>query len=161
MHRPGDCLGASWRGEAVARPLLVLGELIQSLPRDAAWFAVAVVRLVLRDDAHGDALGFKLSVGRGQLNAVEGRSGSGKTPLLTLLGGLKRPTAGRVWIADAEVTALGEDALVARDARVRELLALVGLGARARPRPDELSGSERQRVAITRAGKPATAAARR
>lgn len=39
----------------------------------------------------------------------------------------------------------------ARDARVTELLELVGLGARAGHRPYELSGGEQQRVAIARA----------
>ena len=38
-----------------------------------------------------------------------------------------------------------------RDRRVRELLDIVGLGARANHRPHEMSGGEQQRVAIARA----------
>ena len=39
----------------------------------------------------------------------------------------------------------------ARDARVRDLLSMVGLGDRMKHRPHELSGGEQQRVAIARA----------
>ncbi len=53
-----------------------------------------------------------LTVGRAQLLAVRGRSGSGKTTLLNLLGGLDRPTAGRVVVDGHEVSAMSEDALV-------------------------------------------------
>lgn len=39
---------------------------------------------------------------------VRGPSGSGKTTLLALLGCLSRPTAGRIWIHDTEVSGLSE-----------------------------------------------------
>ncbi|GGM23298.1 ABC transporter ATP-binding protein [Micromonospora sonchi] len=49
-----------------------------------------------------------LRAGRGELIAVRGRSGAGKTTLLNLIGGLDRPTSGRVWVAGREVTSAGE-----------------------------------------------------
>lgn len=47
----------------------------------------------------------------GKSVAVTGPSGSGKTSLLMLLGGLERPTAGRVQIAGQALDGLDEDAL--------------------------------------------------
>ena len=46
------------------------------------------------------------------LTVVHGRSGSGKTTLLNMIGGLDRPTTGRVVVAGIEVSALSEEALV-------------------------------------------------
>jgi putative ABC transport system ATP-binding protein len=149
---------------------------------------------VLRDYPSGDTTihalrGVSLAADPGELVAVRGRSGSGKTTFLNILGGLDHPTSGRVIIDGHEVSAMSEDELVevrrrsvafifqsfglvpilsaaenveiplrlvraeakGRDARVRELLELVGLGARAKHRPHELSGGEQQRVAIARA----------
>ena len=57
--------------------------------------------------------GIDLELERGRLIAVHGRSGSGKTTLLNMIGGLDTPTAGRVWVDGAEVTAMGEDELLA------------------------------------------------
>ncbi|MFI6820008.1 ABC transporter ATP-binding protein [Micromonospora sp. NPDC050187] len=45
------------------------------------------------------------TAGRGELVAVRGRSGSGKTTLLNLVGGLDRPTTGRIRVAGRDVTA--------------------------------------------------------
>ena len=147
-----------------------------------------------RDYPSGEGLmralrGVDLTVARGELVAIRGRSGSGKTTLLNLLGGLDRPTAGRVVVDGHEVSAMNERQLVEvrrrtvafifqafglvpilsaaenveiplrlvhadprlRDARVADLLELVGLGDRVRHRPHELSGGEQQRVAIARA----------
>jgi putative ABC transport system ATP-binding protein len=149
---------------------------------------------LVREYPSGDATiralrGIDLTASPGQLLAVRGRSGSGKTTLLNLLGGLDRPTSGRVLIDGVEISAMSEEQLVdirrrsvafifqsfglvpilsaaenveiplrlvraeprGRDARVRELLELVGLGGRAKHRPHELSGGEQQRVAIARA----------
>ena len=53
-----------------------------------------------------------LRVERGQLVAVRGRSGSGKTTLLNLIGGLDRPSAGRVRIDGSDVTTMDEAELV-------------------------------------------------
>jgi ABC-type lipoprotein export system ATPase subunit len=52
--------------------------------------------------------GVDLSVARGELVALRGRSGSGKTTLLNCIGGLDRPTSGKVWIEGREVTQLSE-----------------------------------------------------
>jgi putative ABC transport system ATP-binding protein len=49
---------------------------------------------------------------RGELVVVRGRSGAGKTTLLNLIGGLDRPTTGRVEVAGHDVTAATEDDLL-------------------------------------------------
>jgi putative ABC transport system ATP-binding protein len=56
--------------------------------------------------------GVDLRFAAGRLTVVHGRSGSGKTTLLNLLGGLDRPTSGRVWVDGAEISSLGENDLV-------------------------------------------------
>lgn len=56
-------------------------------------------------------VGADLEVRAGELVILRGPSGSGKTTLLNLLGGLDRPTAGRVWIGERELTQAGEDEL--------------------------------------------------
>ncbi|WP_461022917.1 ABC transporter ATP-binding protein [Thalassiella azotivora] len=57
--------------------------------------------------------GVDLTVDRGRLVVVRGRSGSGKTTLLNLLGGLDTPDGGSVRFDGQDLTALGEDGLVA------------------------------------------------
>jgi putative ABC transport system ATP-binding protein len=54
-----------------------------------------------------------LEVAPGELVVVTGRSGAGKTTLLNLLGGLDRPTSGRVLLGDDDLSSLDDDALAA------------------------------------------------
>lgn len=54
-----------------------------------------------------------LTIAAGERCAIVGPSGSGKTTLLALLAGLDLPSAGRLWLADQELTSLDEDARAA------------------------------------------------
>ncbi|MGB4503406.1 MAG: ABC transporter ATP-binding protein [Syntrophaceticus sp.] len=49
-----------------------------------------------------------LSVEKGSLLAIMGDSGSGKSTLLHILGGVDRPTSGRVFIQGTDITELSE-----------------------------------------------------
>ena len=55
--------------------------------------------------------GVSLEIGAGETVSLVGPSGSGKSTLMMVLGGLERPSAGRVWIDGNDFGALGEDAL--------------------------------------------------
>jgi putative ABC transport system ATP-binding protein len=119
------------------------------------------------------------SVRTGESVALWGRSGSGKTTILHVLGGLVAPTAGTVrWRGEPlstldvsaraqarregiayvfqgsnllpHFTAYENVAFTGAD-EADELLALVGLGAKLDALPSEMSGGEQQRVAIARA----------
>ncbi|MFK3982766.1 ABC transporter ATP-binding protein [Micromonospora sp. NPDC050397] len=72
---------------------------------------------VSRDYGSGDRVVHALRqvsfrIGQGELVAVRGRSGAGKTTLLNLIGGLDRPTTGRIFVAGREVTGAGEKGLL-------------------------------------------------
>ena len=55
--------------------------------------------------------GIDLELAAGESVSVVGPSGAGKTTLLMVVGGLERPTAGRVEVAGEDLAALDEDAL--------------------------------------------------
>jgi lipoprotein-releasing system ATP-binding protein len=130
-----------------------------------------------------------LTVERGEMLAIVGPSGIGKSTLLHLLGGLDRPDAGAIKVDDRDLTSMSNDELarfrnrkvgfvfqfhhllpeftamenvampgwigrIPKGEALRKaaaLLAELGLEARERHFPNQLSGGEQQRVAIARA----------
>lgn len=52
-----------------------------------------------------------LQINHGEFVSIVGSSGSGKSTLLHLLGGLDRPTAGKVYINDKDIFQLDDEAL--------------------------------------------------
>jgi putative ABC transport system ATP-binding protein len=57
--------------------------------------------------------GVSFRVGRGELVALKGRSGSGKTTVLNLVGGLDTPDGGRISLDGTDLAGLGDDDLLA------------------------------------------------
>lgn len=55
--------------------------------------------------------GIGLTVEQGEFLAVVGTSGSGKSTLLHMLGGLDRPTSGKVYVDGKDISGLKDDAL--------------------------------------------------
>ena len=130
-----------------------------------------------------------LQVERGEMLAIVGPSGIGKSTLLHLLGGLDRPDSGTIRVQNTVVSAMSNDELARfrnrnvgfvfqfhhllpeftavenvampgwigradRDESLKKAAALLselGLEARSRHFPNQLSGGEQQRVAIARA----------
>ncbi len=70
-------------------------------PAGAGGSAVAAVR------------GVDLAVEPGEFLAITGASGSGKSTLLHMLGGITRPTAGRVLLEGVDLASLDDDGLAA------------------------------------------------
>ena len=52
-----------------------------------------------------------ITITRGEFTALAGPSGSGKTTLLNLIGGLTRPSRGRVWVAGRELSEMSNQDL--------------------------------------------------
>jgi ABC-type lipoprotein export system ATPase subunit len=52
-----------------------------------------------------------IEVRRGEFAAIVGRSGSGKSSLMAMIGGLSRPSGGTVRVDDVDIWSLGDDDL--------------------------------------------------
>lgn len=61
-----------------------------------------------RPDAFQAVRDVSLQINQASVVALKGPSGSGKTSLLSLLGAMARPTSGRVFVSDREISRLPE-----------------------------------------------------
>jgi NitT/TauT family transport system ATP-binding protein len=116
---------------------------------------------------------FSLDIAAGELVAVVGASGTGKTTLLNLIAGLEPPDAGRVvvgdgfalprlgvvfqqprlldWVSVEKNVALALRSAGLDQGRAADMLGKVGLQEYLAAYPSVLSGGQRQRVAVARA----------
>ena len=79
-----------------------------------------LTRIYRQDSVEVRALdGVDLDIEKGGFIALVGPSGSGKSTLLNLIGGLDRPTSGRLWVEDKELETLSNRELT--DLRLRRI----------------------------------------
>lgn len=72
-----------------------------------------LVKIYKTEDIEVLALqGLELEIKKGELVAIIGKSGSGKSTLLNMIGGLEKPTAGRLYVDGNDLFAMSEKNLV-------------------------------------------------
>jgi heme exporter protein A len=156
--------------DAVRRLLLLL-----SLLLGIAAMRLSAVDLACRRGGRDVFSGVSFNVGAGELLAITGRNGAGKSSLLRIVAGLIRPVGGRLWLEGGEpelsiaeqVHYLGHQdpvkpslsvlenlqfwaAFFAGAIKVDDALELVGLGAIATLPAGYLSAGQRRRLSIAR-----------
>ena len=73
----------------------------------------SLVKIYKTDEVEVMALqGLELTIKKGELMAVIGKSGSGKSTLLNMIGGLERPTAGKLYVDGKDLFAMTDRELV-------------------------------------------------
>lgn len=96
---PSPTLDSRRSSGAIEQPQPAAGALLQAESLCKQYLMGRTVISVLND--------LNLSVRRGEMVAIVGASGAGKSTLLHLLGGLDRPTAGRVLFDGFDISKLG------------------------------------------------------
>ena len=127
---------------------------------NAADTSVLRARGLCKEYGKGEGLvravdGVDLDIGAGETVAVMGPSGCGKSTLLHLLGGLDRPSGGKVSLNGRRIDDLGENAL----ARMRRTA--VGFVFQAFHLMEELTATENVELSALLAGRSPRAARRR
>lgn len=113
-----DMIRAASKGEPAPEPVSpnVAGQELSTLPAASATTAAIVcdnlVKIYKIAELEVFALqGLDLVINRGELLGIIGSSGSGKTTLMNILGGLDRPSAGRVWVDGLDLLNMSDAAL--------------------------------------------------
>ena len=99
---------------STAPPPAAGGGLTEGFPQDQARTGAdamivcdRLVRIYSGDGIEVQALqGLDLLIAEGELTALIGAAGSGKSTLMNILAGLDTPTAGQVWVADRNLGAM-------------------------------------------------------
>jgi putative ABC transport system ATP-binding protein len=86
---------------------------MSSAPNPDSMVLLDDVRLTLASDAGAVNVlrGISLAVAPGETVSVVGPSGSGKSTMMMIIGGLERPSSGRVVVAGSDLSGMNEDAL--------------------------------------------------
>ena len=72
-----------------------------------------VVKIYKTDDVEVMALqGLELTINRGEIMAVIGKSGSGKSTLMNIIGGLEKPSAGKVTVGGVSLSEMSKKEMI-------------------------------------------------